>query len=103
MATRGSAQQHDQLLAATFSKWPGNSAAARAKRAAAAYLLSCPYLGANSSPTAAAVTRKLGASTQQFGLGPFRQLLEHNDCFSVQQATPEAWIELLPSRCAFLL
>jgi hypothetical protein len=99
MATRNTAQQREELLAATFAKWPGNSAAARAKRAAAAYLLRCPFLGANSSHIATAVKRELGA-TQQCGLGPFRQLLQQDDCFSVQQATPEAWIELLPDRWA---
>jgi hypothetical protein len=91
--------KHAELRAAALLVWPGNSPAARAKRAAAAYLLRCPSLAAASSPVAHAVALELGASTQQRGLGPFRQLLQQDDCFSVQNPLEsEAWIELLPNR-----
>jgi hypothetical protein len=101
MATSISAQQHEELVAATILMWPGNSAAERAKQAAALHLLSCPSFGANSSPIATAVKCKLGATTQQCGLGPFRQLFQQDDCFSVRNVLDsEAWIELRPTRCA---
>jgi hypothetical protein len=102
MATTISAQQRRDLLAKIFVKWPGSSAAARAKRAAAAYLISCSSLGAVSSPVAMAVRDALNASTQQMGLPPFRQLLQQDDCFRVDNALEsEAWIVLLPDRCAY--
>lgn len=101
MATTLPAQQHDDLVAATIHRWPDDSADARAKRAAALYLLSCPAFGAKSSPIATAVQHELGATTQQCGLRPFRQLLQQDVCFNVRNAwESEAWIVLRPKRCA---
>jgi hypothetical protein len=103
VATTITAQQRRNLLDVLPVKWHGNSAAARAKRAAAAYLISCPSLGAVSSPVALAVRDALHASTQQMGLPPFRQLLQQDDCFRVENALEsEAWIVLLPDRCAYM-
>jgi hypothetical protein len=67
-------QQRRELEDAIYRFWTGTSAAA--KRAAAACLLSCPELGASSSHVAAALKYELGMSTQQMGLGPFRQLIQ---------------------------
>lgn len=97
MTTDISEQQLNELLEATHHAWPGISAAARAKRAAAAHLISCPSMGATSSSVAKTVQRKLGATTQQSGLGPFRQLLQNDKCFRVHNPVEsEAWIELMP-------
>uniref|UniRef100_A0A383WP17 Uncharacterized protein n=1 Tax=Tetradesmus obliquus TaxID=3088 RepID=A0A383WP17_TETOB len=96
MTTDISEQKLNKLLEATHHAWPGTSAAARAKRAAAAHLISCPTMGATSSSVAKAVQRELGATTQQSGLGPFRQLLQNDKCFRVHNPVEsEAWIELM--------
>jgi hypothetical protein len=90
----------EPLHAAVQVVWPGDSAAARFKRAAAVYLLSQPSFGANSSHVATAVRCQLGTSTQQAGLGPFRQFMQCDSCFRVDNALEsEAWIVLLPDGC----
>jgi hypothetical protein len=99
-------QQHKTapLHAAVQVVWPGDSAPARAKRAAAAFLLSRQTYGAASSPVATAVTRDLGTTTQQAGLGPFRQFLQQDCFFRVENTLgSEAWIVLLHDRCDPLL
>lgn len=104
LARQQSSLSHSEasdIRAATLLAWPGSSAAARAKRAAALHLLKCPSMVDTSSQIASAVKHELGATTQQSGLGPFRQLLQQDDCFTVQDTQEsEARVQLRRDRYA---